>query len=82
MLTKENKQRVNIMLDEEQRSYLNKLAQERGSSMSEIIREMIEETRRRNQARKLAKAAEALAGLYRQDTELTAFTALDGEDIS
>ena len=82
MVVKDNKQRVNIMLDEAQRSFLKKIARERGSSMSEVIREMIDETRRHNLARKLAQSAEALAAMYEQDAELTAFTALDGEDVA
>ncbi|MDP2965955.1 MAG: ribbon-helix-helix protein, CopG family [Pelolinea sp.] len=82
MLVKEKKQRVNIMLDETQRVFLDKMAEERRTSVSEIIRELIEEVKKKNQALKLAMAAETLAEEYRQNEELTAFTALDSEEIA
>jgi len=81
MLVKDNKKRVNIMLDEAQREYLALLAEERKSSVSEIIRELIEDVKKKNQALKLAKAVEVLAKKYCENEELTAFTALDGEEI-
>lgn len=81
MITNNPKQRVNIMLDEEQRVFLNRLARERQMSMSEIIREMIDESRRRSQERKLMRIAEELAHSYQTDAELTAFQSLDGEDV-
>lgn len=82
MQLKENKQRVNIMLDEDQREFLAQLAEERRSSMSEILREIIDDVRKKKQAHKLAKAAEELLEDYRQDGELTAFSVLDGEDFA
>jgi predicted CopG family antitoxin len=81
-LVKDNKQRVNIMLDEEQRRFLSRMAEEQKSSMSEIIREIIDAERKKKQAHKLAQAADALADAYRQDEELNAFSALDGEDFA
>jgi len=82
MQLKENKQRVNIMLDEDQREFLAQLAEERRSSMSEILREIIDDVRKKKQAHKLAKASEALLEDYRQDGELTAFSVLDGENFA
>ena len=82
MQLKENKQRVNIMLDEDQREFLAQLAEERRSSMSEILREIIDDVRKKKHAHKLAKAAEALLEDYRQDEELTAFSVLDDEDFA
>ncbi len=81
MVLKDQKQRVNIVLNESQRKYLQRISEERGLSASEIIRDLIEEKKKEEQAARLTQAAEALAIDYRQDEELTAFTALDGEDL-
>ena len=80
MLVKDNKKRVNIMLEEEQRQFISKYARESKMSISEILRELIEEKRKEHKTLKLTTAAEALAEDYIQDEELTAFTALDGEE--
>lgn len=82
MLAKDNKQRVNIMLREEQREYLAALAEKENTSVSEIIRELVDEKRKANQAIRLQKAAEALSDEYRANEELTVFTALDSEDFA
>ncbi len=82
MLLKEKKQRVNIMLDETQRVFLDRLAEERKTSVSEVIRSLVEDVKKKNQALRLSKAAEALADEYRSNEELTAFSALDGEEIA
>lgn len=82
MLIKEKRQRINIMLDETQRVFLDKLAKERKTSVSEVIRSLVGEVKKKNQASRLSKAAEILAEEYRVNEELTAFTALDGEEIT
>jgi len=81
MLVKEKKQRVNIMLDETQRVFLYRLAEERKTSVSEVIRSLVEDVKKKNQALRLSKAVEDLAGEYRTNEELTAFSALDGEEM-
>jgi oxalate decarboxylase/phosphoglucose isomerase-like protein (cupin superfamily) len=81
MVLKDQKQRVNIVLNESQRKYLQQISTERGLSASEIIREMIEEKKKEDQRRRLIEAANSLADEYRRNDELTVFTALDGEDI-
>jgi predicted CopG family antitoxin len=81
MVLKDQKQRVNIVLNESQRRYLQKISAERGLSASEFIRELIEEKKREEQKERLSQAADTLASEYRQNEELTAFTALDGEDV-
>jgi predicted CopG family antitoxin len=82
MLGKEKKQRVNIMLNETQRVFLDRMAKERRTSISEIIRELVEDEKKKNQALKLMKAARTLEKEYRENEELTAFTALDGEEMT
>lgn len=77
----DNKLRVNIMIREEQREYLAQVAEEKHTSVSEIIRELIDDKRKRDQAERLADAAATLAEDYRTNEELTAFTALDHEDM-
>jgi predicted CopG family antitoxin len=80
MLVKDKKQRINIMLDDTQRVFLDKVAKERKVSVSVIIRELDE--KKKKQALKLMKAAQTLEKEYRENEELTAFTALDGEEIA
>jgi len=80
MLAKEKKQRVNIMLDETQRFFLDNLAEESNTSVSEVIRNIVQEFKKKNQTMRLAKAAEELAEEYSVNDELTIFTALDGEE--
>ena len=80
MLVKEKKQRVNIMLDETQRFFLDNLAEESNTSVSEVIRNIVQEFKKKNQTMRLAKAAEELAEEYSVNDELTIFTALDGEE--
>lgn len=70
------------MLREEQREYLVELAREQKSSMSEIIRKLIDEKRRINLSNRLRAAAQSLAEDYQTNDELTSFTALDGEDFA
>ena len=81
MLVKEKRQRINIMLDETQRIFLNRLAKERKTSVSEVIRGLVEDIKIENQSLRLSKAAEALADEYRTNAELTAFSSLDSEDM-
>ena len=80
MLAKEKKQRVNIMLDETQRFFLDNLAEESNTSVSEVIRNIVQEFKKKNQTMRLAKAAEELAEEYSVNDELTIFSALDGEE--
>jgi predicted 2-oxoglutarate/Fe(II)-dependent dioxygenase YbiX len=82
MLVKDKKQRINIMLDDTQRVFLDKVAKERKVSVSVIIRELVEDEKKKKQALKLMKAAQTLEKEYRENEELTAFTALDGEEIA
>ena len=74
--------RINILLSEELVERLSTSAEERGMSMSAFVREAVEKECERTQEQILAEAAESLATLYETDGELTAFTALDGEDFA
>lgn len=49
--------------------------------MSDIVREMIDAQLAERKRRELALAAQALLADYSSDKELTAFTALDAEEV-
>lgn len=84
MLTRETPRtrRLNIVLSESLVERLAACAEGRGTSMSAFVRDAVERECARTQEQLLAEAAEALAGLYETDRELTVFTALDGEDFA
>ena len=71
--------RTQIILREAQRRAIEKLAQERSSSVSEIVRSMIDAQLRVENERLLRKAAESLRDDYLNDPELTAFSAIEGD---
>jgi len=74
--------RLNITLSEALIECLSASAEERGMSMSAFVREAVRKECERTQEQILAEAAESLASLYESDEELTAFTALDGDDFT
>lgn len=81
MVLKDQKQRVNIVLNESQRKYLQRINAERGLSASEFIRELIDEKKKAEQKDRIGRAVDALASEYSQNDELTAFSSLDSEDM-
>ena len=74
-------ERTQIMLEPEQKQILKKIADLEERSFSDLVREMLDEQIAKHQKSRLAAAAQALVGDYTTDKELTAFTALDGEDF-
>jgi predicted DNA-binding ribbon-helix-helix protein len=74
-------ERTQIMLEPEQKQILKKIADREDRSFSELVREMLDEQIAKHQKLRLAAAAKALLNDYTTDEELTAFTALDGEDF-
>ncbi|MDY6846636.1 MAG: hypothetical protein SVP52_05825 [Chloroflexota bacterium] len=74
-------ERTQIMLEEEQKQMLKKIAEEEDISFSELVRVMLDEQIVRHQKSTLAAAAQALLVDYTTDEDLTAFTVLDGEDF-
>ncbi len=74
-------QRTQIMLEPEQHQTLSEIARRENRSLAEVIREMVDEGITLYRRQQLAQAAEALLADYQTDPELTAFTALDGEDF-
>jgi len=64
-----------------ERTQINNIAEQEGTSFSALVREMLDEQIAKHQKSKLAEAAQALLNDYTTDEELLAFTALDGEDF-
>jgi Arc/MetJ-type ribon-helix-helix transcriptional regulator len=72
--------RAQIILEKQQHEQLSQIAHEEGKSISEVARELIRLALRERQRRQMEMAAQILQEDYQNDPELTAFTALDGED--
>lgn len=73
--------RTQILLEPEQHEILKEMARREKRSISEIVREMLDKQIKEQQRRRLFLAARELLADYQVDPELTAFTALDGEDF-
>jgi len=73
-------ERVQIILEQDQRRQIARIAEQEGKSVSEVTRELLRLALKERQKRQIELAAQLLAEDYRSDPELTAFTALDGED--
>jgi predicted transcriptional regulator len=73
--------RTQILLDSETRTRLDEIARLEERSLSDLVREMLREQLRLQRQQKMAAAAQVLLHDYQTDEELTAFLALDGEDI-
>jgi Ribbon-helix-helix protein, copG family len=73
--------RTQILLDPEQHAELTAIAGREQRSLSDLVREMLRLQLEGRRKRSLAAAAEALLADYRDDPELSAFTALDAEDV-
>jgi hypothetical protein len=73
--------RTQIILKENQRKALEKIANQENRSLSDLIREFIDEQLCMREERQMAKAAEFLREDYIKDKELTAFAILDSEEF-
>jgi predicted CopG family antitoxin len=73
--------RTQILLEPEQHRSLQEIARLEKRSLSDVIREMINHQLNERKQQQLASAARALLADYKNDTDLTTFTALDGEDF-
>ncbi|MDW7754523.1 MAG: CopG family transcriptional regulator [Brevefilum sp.] len=74
-------ERVQILLDPEQKQMLKKIADREERSFSDLVREMLDEQIENHRRSQLVDAAQALLNDYTTDKELTAFTVLDGDDF-
>jgi hypothetical protein len=73
--------RTQILLEPAQRRKLARIATSEKRSLSDVVREMIDLQLNARKRQELAAAAQAMLSDYQTDQELTAFTALDGEDL-
>jgi len=71
--------RTQIILKEEQRRALEKLAQEQERSVSEVVRELLDAQLRVESERRLRDAARSLRDDYLNDPELTVYSAIEGD---
>jgi hypothetical protein len=73
--------RAQILLEPEQHRILQEIARREKRSMSDVVRDMLKRQLAERKKQELAAAAQALLHDYQNDTDLTAFTSLDGEDF-
>jgi predicted DNA-binding protein len=73
--------RTQILLEPEQHKALYEIAKKEKRSLSDLIREMIDQQIAERKRLGLVEAAERLQADYQKDPDLTAFQALDGEDF-
>jgi post-segregation antitoxin (ccd killing protein) len=78
----EQGRRLNIMIGEKLLMWVSAAAKSRGVSVSALVRDALERELVRAREEDLSRAAEELAPLYETDIELTALTALDGENFT
>ncbi len=74
-------QRTQILLKPEQHKALAEIASREKRSLSDLIREMIDEQIQIRKTEEIEQAARALLADYQTDEELTTFTSLDAEDF-
>jgi len=73
---------VEILVSPAERIALEQMAQEANVSISDIVRDMIRERVIQRQRAGMRSAAIRMSSAYQSDPELTAFSALDGEDVA
>ena len=73
--------RTQLLLDPGQHKDLEEIARREHRSLSNVVREMLDAQLAERRRRDMATAAQALLADYTSDKELTAFTALDAEDV-
>ncbi|RKX78277.1 MAG: hypothetical protein DRP60_05620 [Spirochaetes bacterium] len=73
--------RAQIILEPTQKQALDKLAKETHTSLSAVIREMIDHQLRIREEDQLRKAALLLRQHYLKDNELTSFSSIEVEDL-
>jgi predicted DNA-binding ribbon-helix-helix protein len=73
--------RTQLLLESEQHEELEEIARREHRSLSDLVREMLDVQLAERKRREMVSAAQALLADYTSDKELTAFTALDTEDV-
>ncbi len=70
-----------ILIEPEQHKVLVEIARREKRSLSDLVREMIDQQLKERKRKSLEVAAEALLDDYQNDTDLSGFKTLDGEDF-
>jgi predicted CopG family antitoxin len=73
--------RAQILLDPEQHKALAEIARREKRSLSDLVREMLQNQLEERKKQDLELAAQALLADYQDNPELTVFTTLDPEDF-
>jgi predicted CopG family antitoxin len=73
--------RTQLLLDPGQHQDLEQIARRENRSLSDVVREMIGTQLAERKRREMEIAAQELIADYMGDKEVTAFTALDSEDV-
>lgn len=71
--------RTQILLEPEQHKILTEIARQEKRSLSDVIRQMLDKQIAKRKQMALTAAAQALLADYQEDSELTAFQAIDGD---
>lgn len=83
MLHTETKlKRIQFLIPESQKEFLDTVAESEGLSFSALVREIFAEYQQSLAEQELEEAARSLYGEYETNEELVAFTALDGDDFA
>lgn len=82
MLSKNSLKRVQLLIPENQKDFLDSVAQKEGLSFSALIRTIFAEYQQNMLEQDLAKVARSLYDEYETNQELVAFTAIDGDDFT
>jgi hypothetical protein len=73
--------RTQILLEPDQHKILTEIARREKRSLSDVVREMVDDQIAKRKQAELVYAAQALLADYENDKDLTVFQALDGEDF-
>ena len=82
MLQENKLKRIQFLIPENQKAFLDAIAQSEGVSFSALVRDIFAEYQREKEEQELADAAQALYDEYSTNEELVAFTTIDGDDFA
>ncbi len=81
MLAENRLKRIQFLIPENQKFFLDSVAQRENLSFSALVREIFAEYQKKMIEKELEEAARFLYDEYETNEELVAFTALDGDDF-
>jgi len=73
--------RLQILLNPEQQQALKEISRKEKRTISDLIRDMVDQQLAERKKLELTAAAQALLSDYQNDPELTAFSILDGDEF-